>query len=110
MELHQKYMNPRNRFNLSFYCSSKPIGRAKHLAHIGVAWASIHGSFEFDAMGITLRVKMSILLAVLQAACRHIFHRGFFPHAWPLKLFVIMGVKRLYLAFSLLLLLKKYFR
>ena len=56
--------------------------------------APIRRQLEFEAMGITLRIKLSIALAALQAACHHIFHIGYFPHEWPLKLSVIMGVNK----------------
>ena len=43
-------------------------------------------------MGITLRIKVNIIFAALQAACRHIFRTGYFPREWPLKLSIIMGI------------------
>lgn len=50
-------------------------------------------------MGFTLRIKVGLVFAALQALCRHVFRTGYFPREWPLKLSLIMGIKKALFAF-----------
>src|SRR5271169_3677278 len=54
---------------------------------------------RFFVMGVTLRIKLGLVFAALQAICRHVFRTGYFPREWPLKLSIIMGVSKALFSF-----------